>query len=78
MNSEMAYWMHADLNKRHGESPCFSEYKVTKCPPNAAQVRINCCIYPDLKITLTFTFTLLLQTVWDTSCWITKLLGWHH
>ena len=35
---------------------------VTKCPPNAApQVRINSCIYPKIKITLTVTLTLLLE-----------------
>ena len=42
----------------------FSEYRqlMSQCPPNAApQVRINSCIYPKIKITLTFTLTLLLE-----------------
>ena len=66
--------MHADFNKRHKVSPCSSRQLqhhsclriqtiyVTKCPPNAAlQVLINSCIYPELKITLTFIFTVLLE-----------------
>ena len=66
--------MHVDFNKRHEVSHCsspqFQHYSfpgiqtinVTKCPPNAAlQVRINSCIYPKTKITLTFTLTLLLE-----------------
>ena len=66
--------MHADFNKRHEVSHCSSpqlqDYSfpgiktihVTKCPPNAApQVRINSCIYPKTKMTLTFTLTLLLE-----------------
>ena len=42
----------------------FSEYRqlMSQCPPNAAsQVRINSSIYPKIKITLTFTLTLLLE-----------------
>ena len=31
------------------------------CPNAAPQVRINSCIYPKIKITLTFTLTLLLE-----------------
>ena len=71
-NSGMGYYMHADFNKRHEVSRCSSRqlqhqswlgiqtiYYVTKCPPNAAlEVKINCCIYPKLKITITFTLTL--------------------
>ena len=66
--------MHVDFNKRHEVSHCSSPQlqhysfhgiqtiNVTKCPPNAApQVRINSCIYPKTKITLTFTLTLLLE-----------------
>ena len=66
--------MHTDFNKRHEVSHCSSPQlqhysfpgiqaiNVTKCPPNAApQVRINSCIYPKTKITLTFTLTLLLE-----------------
>ena len=66
--------MHANFNKRREVSPCSSPQlehhsflriqtiNVTKCPPNAApQVRINSCIYPKIKITLTFTLTLLLE-----------------
>ena len=39
-----------------------SEYSltlvITKCPPNVApQIRINSCIHPNLKITITFTLT---------------------
>ena len=66
--------MHADFNKRHKVSHCSSPQlqhysfpriqtiNVTKCPQNAApQVRINSCIYPKTKLTLTFTLTLLLE-----------------
>ena len=66
--------MHVDFNKRHEvphrSSPQLQHYSfpgiqtinVTKCPPNAAlQVRINSCIYPETKITLTFTLTSLLE-----------------
>ena len=66
--------MHVNFNKRHEVSHCSSpqlqhysfpgiqKINVTKCPPNAAlQVRINSCIYPKTKITLTFTLTLLLE-----------------
>ena len=66
--------MHADFNKRHEvshySSPQLQHYSfpgiqainVIKCPPNAApQVRINSCIYPKTKVTLTFTLTLLLE-----------------
>ena len=66
--------MHVDFNKRHEVSHCSSlqlqhysfpaiqTINVTKCPPNAAlQVRINSCIYPETKITLTFTLALLLE-----------------
>ena len=66
--------MRVDFNKRHEvshySSPQLQHYSfpgiqtidVTKCPPNAAlQVRINSCIYPKTKITLTFTLTLLLE-----------------
>ena len=61
-----------DFNKHDEVSTCsFSQLlrhsslgiqtiNITKCPSNiASQARINCCIYPDLKITLTFTLTLL-------------------
>lgn len=63
--------MHVDFNKphevSHWSSPQLQHYSFpgiqtinsTKCPPNAAaQVRINNCIYPKTKITLTFTLTL--------------------
>ena len=66
--------MHTDFNKHHEVSHCSSPQlqhysfprietiNVTKCPPNAApQVRMNSCIYPKTKITLTFTLTLLLE-----------------
>ena len=66
--------MQVDFNKRHEVSHCSSlrlqhysfpaiqTINVTKCPPNAAlQVRINSCIYPETKITLTFTLALLLE-----------------
>ena len=65
---------YADFNKRHEVSPCFScqlqhhsclgiqTSYVTKCLQNAAlYVNINCCSYPKLKLTLNFTFTLLLK-----------------
>ena len=42
--------------------PGIQAINVTECPPNAApQVRINSCVYPKTKITLTFTLTLLLE-----------------
>ena len=51
MSRNAQYYMHAEFNKYH---------EVT--PPNAAsRVTTNSCIYPDLKIMLTFTLTLLLE-----------------
>ena len=62
--------MHANFNKRHKVSSCsslnfnitrVSEYRqlTSQCLPNATpRVRINGCIYPKLKITLTLTLTL--------------------
>ena len=59
-------WMHTNINKLHKVSPCSSPHlqrhsclgtetsDVTKCPPNVAlQVKMNSCIYPKLKVTLT-------------------------
>ena len=65
--------MHADFNKRHEVSPCSSSklhsrlgiQSTIKCPENAAfQVKINRCIYPNLKITLRLE---------GTPCWMSKL-----
>ena len=66
--------MQAEFNKRHEVSPYSSPQfqhhscleiqtiNVKKFLPNAAlRVRITSCIYPKLKITLTFTLTLLLH-----------------
>ena len=66
MNSEMAY-------QTQGAFFCFfsptstslvprNRENVQMCPPNdATQVKINCHIYPNVKITLTLKLTTLLQ-----------------
>ena len=48
---------------QHHSSLGTKTIKVIKCPPNVVpQVNINRCIYNKLKLTLTFTLTLLLET----------------
>ena len=57
--SERAIWF---ILPAHGASHIIKTINVTEYPLNAApQIRINSSIYPDLKRTLFFILTLLLE-----------------
>ena len=58
MRHEVSPCSFPELQLQHHLCPGIQTINVKKCPPHAAlQVRINCCIYPDLQITLLLSST---------------------